>query len=268
MSRMTSVLAFVALALVSSTEHLSAAEGTVILHGGGVVSSQLRDQFLKLAGGKNANLLIIPTADPVEPGSDDRLQTWRSRQPASVALLHAATRQQASLESFAEPLRRATGVWISGGRQTTLAAIYLGTPVERELLALLARGGVVAGTSAGAAIQSRVMLVRDQVHTGFDLVPHAVIDQHFLARNRAGRLWHVLAAHPQRFGIGIDEDTAAIIHAGQLKVMGDSTVSICINANKTQPRRTLSIKPGETFDLQLLRSDVALRTMEVAAPAR
>ena len=235
---------------------VAAEEGTVILHGGGDVSAAVRDRFFELAGGKNAKLLVIPTADPETPDDDGRLQTWRNRQPESVALLHAAAREQAEVEAFCEPLKRATGVWISGGKQSVLAATYLRTPVERELSALLKRGGVIAGTSAGAAIQSKVMIVRGEIREGFDLVPHAVVDQHFVARNRQERLWQVLTAHPQRFGVGVDENTAAIIRGDRLTVLGESTVTLCVPARGNQPRRVEQLKPGDMYDLKPLRRPV------------
>jgi cyanophycinase len=224
-------------------------EGTLIVHGGGVVSAEIRNRFWELAGGKRAKLLVIPTADADAPEDDGRLRTWREREPASVALLHAASREQAEQLGFSEPLQQATGVWISGGKQSLLAATYLGTPVERELSALLKRGGVIAGTSAGAAIMSRVMIVRGEVREGFDLLPHAVVDQHFVVRSRQDRLLTVLTAHPQRFGIGVDENTAAIVRGDRLSVLGESTVSLCIVAHGDQPQRLERLKAGESFDL-------------------
>lgn len=241
-------------AVVAGPAALRAADGTLILHGGGLVSSEVRDKFLQLAGGENARLLIISTADPDTPLDPERVISWRESGPASVALLHAETREEAELESFAAPLKQATGVWISGGRQTTLASRYLGTPVERELTALLARGGVIAGTSAGAAILSRVMIVRGEVRQGFDLCPQAVVDQHYVARAREERLLRVLSAHPRCFGIGVDEDTAAIIRGNALSILGSSTVSICVTAGDQRPQRLERLKAGDTFDLKPLRT--------------
>ena len=232
-------------------------EGTLIVHGGGNVSAEVRDRFLELAGGTHAKLLVIPTADTETPEDDGRLETWRTRKPASVALLHAASRDQAEAERFAEPLKHATGVWISGGKQSVLATTYLKTPVERELSALLKRGGVIAGTSAGAAIMSRVMIVRGEVREGFDLLAHGIVDQHFEARGRQDRLLKVLAAHPQRFGIGVDEDTAAVVRGARLSVIGESTVSIFATKRDEPPQRIGRLKAGEMFDLGPLRESVS-----------
>ncbi len=231
----------------------AADDGTLIVHGGGNVSSEVRDRFFELAGGTQAKLLVIPTADVENADDDGRLNTWRSRKPSSVALLHASSREQAEAEQFVEPLKRATGVWISGGKQSVLAATYLKTPVERELSALLKRGGVIAGTSAGAAIMSRVMIVRGEVREGFDLLPHGIVDQHFEARDRQQRLLKVLAAYPQRFGIGVDENTAAIVCGDRLSVIGESTVSIFATKRDEPPQRIERLKAGEMFDLKPLR---------------
>ena len=234
-------------------------DGTLILHGGGNVSAEVRDRFFELAGGKQANLLVIPTADSETPEDDGRLDTWRARKPESVALLHASSREQAEADQFVEPLKQATGVWISGGKQSILAATYLRTPVERELSALLKRGGVIAGTSAGAAIMSRVMIVRGEVREGFDLLTHSVVDQHFAARDRQDRLLKVLLAHPHKFGIGVDENTAAIVRGDRLSVIGESTVSIFAAAGGNQAQRAQLLKAGETFDLKPLHKSAAGR---------
>jgi cyanophycinase len=254
---MRTLLAFGLMAI--SVAAARAGEGSLILHGGGEVSNEVRDRFLELAGGKSARLVIIPTADPSTPLDPSRVESWRRRQPASVELLHADSRSQAEDEAFAAPLRQATGVWISGGRQTTLASTYLRTPVERSLAGLVTRGGVIAGTSAGAAIQSRVMLVRSEIREGFDLLADGVVDQHFVARNRQERLWRVLSAHPHRFGVGVDEDTAAIVSGDKLSVLGSSTVTVCVAAYEGQPQRVERLKHGESFDLKSLRSIVNQR---------
>jgi cyanophycinase len=247
---------------VDLTEPLDAAEklgGTVILHGGGSIQSAVRNKFVELAGGESARVIVIPTADPDTPLDPVRLEAWKERNVDSVELLHAWSREESEPESFAAPIREATGVWISGGWQTRLASTYLRTPVERELAALLQRGGVIAGTSAGAAVLSQVMLVRTETREGFDIVPDTVIDQHFVKRSRQERLWSVLAQHPHRIGIGVDEDTAAVIQGNRLSVIGDSTVSICIAGQGSQPRHESLLQPGESVDLQSLRVTLTQR---------
>lgn len=245
---------WVLLSLLWSAGLRAAEPGTLILHGGGNVSSALRDRFVEWAGGAQARVVVIPTADPDHPEDVSRLESWRLRRPASVQLLHTSRREEAETEAFAEPLRQATGVWISGGRQSLLAAIYRETPVERELAAVLRRGGVVGGTSAGAAIMSRVMIFRGEMGQGFDLAQDCIIDQHFLARRRQPRLWQAVEQHPQRVGIGIDEDTAAIIRGSLLTVDGDSTVTLCLAPRGSRPRQMRELRHGQQIDLRELLS--------------
>ena len=110
--------------------------------------------------------------------------------------------EQANDAEFVRPLAEATGVWFGGGDQVVLTEAYLGTEVERQLEgAVLARGGVIGGTSAGAAVMTRVMIAggrtKADVGEGFDFLPGAVVDQHFLKRNRIERLLGVLSAPPE-----------------------------------------------------------------------
>ncbi len=226
--------------------------GTLMFHGGGSVSTAVRDRFFEYAGGQAARIIVIPTADTDTPDDDGRLDSWRRREPQSAELLHTDSRTTAESKKFAKPLKSATGVWISGGYQSQLARIYRGTPVETELRALLARGGVIGGTSAGAAIQSRVMLVRSDIWEGFDLAPKIIVDQHFVVRSRQDRLWRAVAANHDCIGVGVDEDTCAILRGDELSVMGESTVSLFIHPRGgKQQERTL--KNGERINLAPVR---------------
>ena len=145
---------------------------------------------------------MIPTASEDADGSKLNLsvEIWKKRGAEWVRLMHTRSRQEADAPDFVRPLTAATGVWIDGGTQSLLSDAYLGTEVERQLMALLARGGVIGGTSAGAAIMSRMMIEgggnEAELGKGFDFLPGAVIDQHFLKRNRITRLLGVVPPTP------------------------------------------------------------------------
>jgi cyanophycinase len=156
---------------------------------------------------------------------------------ASVTVLHTRDRARANSEGFVEPLRHASGVWIDGGRQWRLADAYLGTAVEREIKALLARGGVVGGGSAGATIQGsflvrgspgtpgnpdgdNTIMMSSGHETGFGLLPNSAIDQHVNTRGREAGLAPVIAAHPNLLGIGIDQSAAIVVHGDSFFVVG------------------------------------------------
>jgi cyanophycinase len=100
--------------------------------------------------------------------------------------------------------------------------------VEEALYKLLGRGGVIGGSSAGAAIMTRVMInggnPEPEITTGFNLLPGVILDQHFLKRNRLPRLTAAIRANPGLIGLGIDEATAIVLENGKYKVIGESYV--------------------------------------------
>lgn len=231
--------------------------GARLLAGGGRLPAVLRERFVELAGGPTAHLVLVPTAGGTV--DDDQAQerltaSWRRDFPqATVTVLHTRDRAVADSAEFCAPLQRATGVWFGGGQQRRLADVYLDTRFERELAALCARGGVVGGTSAGTAIQTRTMIQEGRdppvVARGFDLVPFAVVDQHFSQRERLPRLQTVLGLHHGLFGIGVDESTAVVVQGRQLSVLGEGTATLALPAVGDRPARTLVLRTGETADL-------------------
>ena len=199
----------------------------LVICGGGALPDKIFARFRVLAG-PNPELIIIPTASKREIDLAAVQKLWRSRGFSNTTVLHSADRRVTSAPEFAAPLKTATAVWFGGGSQQRIADAYLDTPVEQELHNLLKRGGVIGGTSAGAAIQTRFMIASGKteptISTGFDLLNGAIIDQHFLKRNRIPRLLAAVRAHPQRVGLGIDEGTALVVHNGKATVVGASYV--------------------------------------------
>ena len=110
---------------------------------------------------------------------------------------------------------------------------------KQALRGVLERGGIIGGTSAGAAIMSRLMIrygsPKAVVDAGFNLLNLAVVDQHFLRRNRQERLLGVLNEHPEMIGLGIDEGTALVVEGDHLRVMGQSEVVVCKSAGEQAP---------------------------------
>ena len=138
-------------------------KGWLIIDGGGVPDEAKR-RFVALAGGPNANIVFIPTAMSDEDIENffrghgrGLLKSWGIN-PDHVTMLHTRDKARANSEFFIEALRKASGVVIWGGRQWRLVDAYLDTSVDEEIKRLLARGGVVFGTSAGATIQGSFLV--------------------------------------------------------------------------------------------------------------
>jgi len=236
--------------------------GSLLIVGGGVVTPAIRAKFVELSGGPpQARIVIIPASEP-GPGDHQRwLAPWLSFNPQSVEVLHAATRATADDQEFCRTLERATGVWLGGGNQALLAERYAETLVVQRLAELLARKGVIGGTSAGAAAMSQVMIVdgtgQPTEGQGLGLFREAIVDQHFLRRNRMWRLQQMLTAHSDLVGFGIDERTALLVQGAdrRLTVIGDSYVVACLPALDAAPTRFEILKPGDQVTLQALRDD-------------
>ncbi|MEI8019543.1 MAG: cyanophycinase [Schlesneria sp.] len=238
--------------------------GTLLIAGGGQLPEQIRQRFVDLAGGHDAKIVVIPAESINEQSRIQYRDSWSMYDVKSVDVLYAESRTQADDPDFSRVLKTATGVWLGGGKQAWLAAWYGRTRVESRLKELLARDGVIGGTSAGAAVMSRVMIAsgRDQptMGQGFDLIPGAVIDQHFIKRNRMNRLQTVLEHHPDLIGFGIDEGTALQygVENGRFQVLGQSSVVACVMRksaeNEKHPKLHLQfLNPGDESNVEQLR---------------
>jgi cyanophycinase len=243
------------------------ANGWLVIEGGGVLTNEVKERFVALAGGADANFVMIPTAlrDTQIDLDKSRLSFSNGFRVKHVTVLHTRDRVRANSEGFAEPLRHASGVWIDGGRQWRLADAYLGTAVEREIKALLARGGVVGGGSAGATIQgsflvrgapgtpgnpdgdNTVMMVPGY-ETGFGLLANSAIDQHVDARGRENDLHSVISKHPNVLGIGIDQSAAIVVHGDSFFVVGGQVVIHDGKKHDGAPYYFLS--SGQAFNLK------------------
>jgi cyanophycinase len=175
----------------------------------------------------------------------------------------------------ADQLRTAGGVFFTGGDQRRLLDRLRDADLIAAVRDLVARGGVVAGTSAGASAIGERMLAgapgdesyrigMGEFDDGLDLLHGVVIDQHFAERGRIGRLMGAVAAAPQQLGIGIDEDTAVIARGSEVTVIGSGAVWIVDGTDAThstirsgEPDQPLSLfdtrvhvlSPGDRFDL-------------------
>lgn len=236
--------------------------GALVIHGGNF-GTEVLSVFLELAGGPQAPIVVMPTARGQERAEDDAvLQDFRRAGAANVTVLNARDRAEADSQAFVEPLRKARGVWLCGGRQWRLADVYLHTAAHKELFALLDRGGVIGGSSAGASIQASYLvrgapegnhiLMAEGHEEGFGFLRGVAIDQHLIQRSRLDDMLQVIAAHPRLLGIGIDERTWIVVRGDRFKVMGASQVGV-YGAHGPPPspgKPCALLNPGDVFDMR------------------
>lgn len=256
------------------------ASGTLVIVGGGDRDSAMFRHFVKLAGGKGSNLVIIPTATSTRTDYDyagNRSAKYAREELGmpNVSVVHSHDRKTADTAEFVKPIRQADAVWFTGGRQWRIADAYLGTLTENEIRNVLKRGGVVGGSSAGASIQgsflvrgdtktSRILIGDHQV--GFGFISNSAIDQHVIPRKRQAGLIEVLTDPNRRMdqqinrtallGIGIDEATAIVVQKNIFEVIGKKDGVVLVYDPRSWTSSTpdadkyLTLSPGAKYDME------------------
>ncbi len=254
------------------------ADGHLFIVGGGSRPDSLMSRFVELAGGPGARIVVFPMASgsPEETGEG---QAAGLRELGADARSVVLTRDEAMAASDLSYLDEAGGIWFSGGSQSRLTDVLNGTPVLDAIRRRYREGAVVGGTSAGAAIMSDSMITGSQVDPeadtigyfgdtfervargmmelapGFGLLPGAMVDQHFLRRERFNRLLAAVLTRPGLIGVGIDESTAIIVRPdGTWEVAGESS-ALVVDAREAGVSQT-----GE-----LAASDVRLHLLHAGA---
>ncbi len=235
-------------------------------------------EFVRRAGGAKARIVVLPQASGRKDTGEEYVRIFTDlgvkRRPVS---LEFRSRLDADLPRHLRAVRAATGIFIAGGTQMRLSSLIGGTKLEDELHAAYRRGAIIAGTSAGTAILSKVMLAYGhggptpreriaQFSQGFGFTDRIVFDQHFRQRDRLGRLAYAVATHPGLLGVGVDENTAAIVEDDALiSVVGRNAVTIvdgrdiaASNVAEVTASRPVAVSglrlhvltPGCTFDMK------------------
>jgi cyanophycinase len=252
-------------------------ENGILLIGGGQMTEELWKVFFDLAGGKSAKLVIIPTAfDENSIDYDPKFKILERQFKAlgfeNIEFMHTRDSLEADTDEFAEPLKTATAVWLTGGRQWRTADAYLNTKTHSELNKVLARGGIIGGHSAGASIQGSYLArggrdlegnydIISDPEIGFGFVTNTAFDQHHLERNRQYDMFDLLKIRPELLGVGIDDKTAIIVQGNEFEVVGDKYVAIYdgtfwspysneIDTLETGKNKFYVLKNGDKYNLK------------------
>ena len=197
-------------------------------------------RFVEEAGGPDASIVVLATASEVPETGDRYAELFYGMDADTVEVLRIRNREDAveAGRDVHDVLEYATGFFMTGGSQLRISSALGGTTLAASLRRRHAEGMVVAGTSAGAAVISRHMISMGesggtprrrlvQMAQGLGFAPDMVIDQHFRRRDRMGRLLTALSYNPEPLGVGVDEDTAAMIGAdGVMTVLGSGAVTV------------------------------------------
>jgi cyanophycinase len=239
------------------------ARGAVVVVGGGQQGPEILARFIALAGGPDALIAVVPTAggDTLDPNVD-AAAPFRMAGARNVVVYHTTSRAVADADSFVARIADARGVWFGGGRHFRLVNSYMGTRSQRAFEAVLARGGVVGGSSAGATIlgsylvrgapsnDNRIMN-HPQYLTGFGYLRNVAVDQHVVARERLADLHDSLTSRrPDLLGISEDEGTAWVVRGDTGEIIGRNKAFVYNGRDANDPGRPfLTLRPGDRYDL-------------------
>jgi len=251
-----------ALASAACAASLGPDHGALLIVGGGQLPPAIVDRFIELAGGKDAPMVFIPTAEEVDPPRATVENNWLTKAGCThVSILHTRNPKVADTADFVKPLLNAKAVWFEGGRQWRLVDSYLHTRTEREISNVLGRGGVVGGSSAGATIigsylvrgarEGNTVMMAPGYEDGMGFLQNSAIDQHVITRHREDDLNQVIDKHPDLLGIGIDESTAIVVRGDRFEVIGKSKVFIHDAGYKPSAdgHKWFTLDVGDRFDL-------------------
>lgn len=271
--------------LLCTTASLFAGEkGSLVIIGGGDRPDYVMHKIMELAGGKNAKLVVIPNAsgEPVET-AEYQVNGLKKLGYENIFYIYGKNENLDTPENLAK-LDGVTGVFFSGGDQSRLTADLLGTKFLAKIRDIYKNGGVLSGTSAGAAVMSKIMLTGNELVNkdstsayitiekgnietveGFGFLENVIVDQHFIKRKRYARLMTLVIENPKLIGIAIDEATSIVVRGGTtFEVLGESQVLV-MNATGVKNVRLDKHKnygaDGIVFDLLISgdRYDIAKR---------
>ncbi len=205
------------------------------------ISEGILYHVVKEAGGKDANIIVIPTASsiPVEVG-ENYLEAFSTLGCKNVIVLDIRSKEDSEKKESIDLVSKADCIMFSGGDQSKITDRIGGTTIHKILLERYKteKGFVIAGTSAGAMAMATEMIAGGSatesfikgavdMYKGLDLIPELIIDTHFIRRGRFGRQSEAIAKHPNHLGIGLAEDTGMIIKNGNdCTVIGSGMVIV------------------------------------------
>ena len=221
-------------------------------------------RFVEICGGDGCHIAIIPTASQLKetgPAYQRAFAELGADQPKSLPFTE---RKDADNEEWLGVLERADGVFFTGGNQLRLSTVLGGTRVNELLRQRNLEGLHVAGTSAGAAILSEHMIAYGKegstprgeavaLAPGLGVLDQVIIDQHFSQRDRLGRLLTALSYNPRLIGVGVDENTAAVIGPdGKVEAIGEGSITI-VDASELEFSSADLVGPDQPVSLFNLR---------------
>lgn len=235
----------------------------LIIVGGGDRTPDVLKKIAEFSGGEAGKLLVVTWASGVPQESFDAFREDIEK-VSKITLVKSPFRplDEAGRALFLQQLNSANGVFFTGGDQNRVMDVLKDKELLDAIHTKYKSGALFAGTSAGTAIMSKIMITGEgdftmidgskvQTREGIGLIPDVIVDQHFIKRSRQNRLIGLVLQYPTQLGIGIDEDTALFVRDNRIgEVLGDSKIMVFDARNPKQPMRVHFLVRGDRFDLK------------------
>jgi len=204
------------------------------------------------------HVLVITTATSYPQDVANTYQNAFSTLGVTCDIAHITDSNKADASDFMKLANTADVIFFSGGDQTKLATVFNDTNFLKLISNHSHSQKVIAGTSAGAAIMSKLMItggrpenafIKGEIRsaTGFGLADNIIFDTHFLNRNRLPRLFNLVASDPTKTGIGLDENTGIILKNDQsIEVIGNQNVTI-VDGTNLHKNTLKHVRNGQKF---------------------
>jgi len=255
-------------------------KGKLIIIGGGSRPDSLVERIIQESGLRTGGYCVILPMSSEDPDSSVYYASQQFLEKGITKLYGFNFKKDQPIKaSWIDSIRTANLIYITGGDQARFMNIAAGTEIETAIHDAYQKGCVISGTSAGAAVMSKLMITGNElkhkeysatfqtiepdnieIKPGLGLLTDVMIDQHFLIRSRHNRLLTAVIEHPDMTCIGIDESTAILVDGKDVEVLGDSQVLVYRNAAKSKTvknqklgTRNLSVDvylPGEKFTIR------------------
>lgn len=251
------------LPLLFLISEIATAQEQLIMIGGGKRTPDILTKFIELSGNEKGKILVIPWASGEQEVAASNIKN-------EVASLSKITVEKAPLApltaetkaTLLTQLKAAKGIFFCGGDQNRIMEVLKDEELFKAMHELYKNKVVFAGTSAGTAIMSEIMISGEgdfkvidgskvETKKGLGLMNEIIVDQHFIKRQRQNRLIGLIFQHPTLLGIGIDENTALYVEQNRYtEVLGENQVMIFETAKKAKEMKFIMLEKGEKYDLK------------------
>ncbi len=254
---------------VQNQDNAGKPNGKLYIIGGGDRPTEMVQQLIDLSEVEFGRYIIVlpMSSEDVDTAAYYSMKQFKDLGVSNITWFNFK-KDELMEQTKLDSLINAGMIYISGGDQNRFMEIANGTPLVDAIHQAYHKGAIIAGTSAGAAVQSKKMITGNQhlhpdmkgyktiqpknieIAEGLGLIESAIIDQHFIWRERMNRLISVCIENPNELAIGIDESTAILVDNNVATVYGKGQVLV-LNATQANIFSSDSLLGAENIRINL-----------------